>query len=676
MKFVSAFLMVSGLVAAQSPQAPNPLQQSTENAARMAAGAMPIYRITVVERTTKAINYNHRSGSTKIDFRGTPLLIEARGEATVQSKQGVTKIDARMEKLQPATKFGPEYLTYVMWAITPEGRATNVGEVILNGDKSKLDATTELQSFGLIVTAEPYFAVTRPSDVVVMENFIRPDTVGTIEQVDAKYELLQRGQYILNANPSEISPVELNSKVPLDLYEARNAVRIARWTGADRYAPDTYLKATQGLENAEGYLTGKAGVKPIDTVAREAVQMAEDARIITVTKIEEERLATERQAAADRQSQAEGERAAAQADTARVTRDADTAQAAAQSEADRLKRENDAKMLDAQNAADQAKRDNAAQTAASQQQADQLKRENDAKMLDTENEADRAKRDNAAQVAASQVQADQLKRENDAKMLDTQNEADRAKRDNAAQTAASQQQADQLKRENDAKMETALNEMDRAKSDSAAQMTAAQNEADRLKLENDAKTAAAQTEADRLKRENEAQRASAQADLDRAAKEKAQAETERVELRALLMSQFNAILQTRDTARGLIVNMSDVLFDTGKFSLRPLAREKLAKVAGIVSGHPGLSLEVDGYTDSVGGDAYNQRLSEQRGESVRNYLTQEGMAASSVTSKGFGKTQPVASNETAAGRQQNRRVEIVISGDVIGTETGTPIGNR
>ncbi|MGA2148199.1 MAG: OmpA family protein [Bryobacteraceae bacterium] len=676
MKFVSAFLMVSGLVAAQSPQAPNPLQQSTENAARMAAGAMPIYRITVVERTTKAINYNHRSGSTKIDFRGTPLLIEARGEATVQSKQGVTKIDARMEKLQPATKFGPEYLTYVMWAITPEGRATNVGEVILNGDKSKLDATTELQSFGLIVTAEPYFAVTRPSDVVVMENFIRPDTVGTIEQVDAKYELLQRGQYILNANPSEISPVELNSKVPLDLYEARNAVRIARWTGADRYAPDTYLKATQGLENAEGYLTGKAGVKPIDTVAREAVQMAEDARIITVTKIEEERLATERQAAADRQSQAEGERAAAQADTARVTRDADTAQAAAQSEADRLKRENDAKMLDAQNAADQAKRDNAAQVAASQVQADQLKRENDAKMLDTENEADRAKRDNAAQVAASQVQADQLKRENDAKMLDTQNEADRAKRDNAAQTAASQQQADQLKRENDAKMETALNEMDRAKSDSAAQMTAAQNEADRLKLENDAKTAAAQTEADRLKRENEAQRASAQADLDRAAKEKAQAETERVELRALLMSQFNAILQTRDTARGLIVNMSDVLFDTGKFSLRPLAREKLAKVAGIVSGHPGLSLEVDGYTDSVGGDAYNQRLSEQRGESVRNYLTQEGMAASSVTSKGFGKTQPVASNETAAGRQQNRRVEIVISGDVIGTETGTPIGNR
>ena len=233
-----------------------------------------------------------------------------------------------------------------------------------------------------------------------------------------------------------------------------------------------------------------------------------------------------------------------------------------------------------------------------------------------------------------------------------------------------------MKRENDAKAEAAQNEADRARQDNAAQMAAAQNEADRLKLANDATAAAALAEADRLKRENDAQRASAQADLDRAAKEKAQAETERVGLRAQLLSQFNAILQTRDTARGLIVNMSDVLFDTGKYSLRPLAREKLAKVAGIVSGHPGLSLEVDGYTDSVGGDEYNQRLSEQRGGSVRDYLTQEGMDAGSVTAKGFGKTQPVASNATAAGRQQNRRVEIVISGEVIGTEMGTPIGNR
>src|ERR1035441_7904330 len=294
MKLIIGLLTVCGLAAAQSAQAPSPVQQSTGNAAQTGTGSMPIYRVTVVARTMKAINYHHRSGPTRIDFRGTALLPDARGEATVESKQGVIKIDARMEKLQPATKFGPEYLTYVMWAITPEGRATNVGEVLLDGDKTKLDATTELQSFGLIVTAEPYFAVTQPSDVVVMENFVRHDTTGTIEEVDAKYELLQRGQYTLNVNPADIQPVRLSSKVPLELYEARNAVQIARWTGAERYAPDTFRKAVQGLENAEGYLTDKAGMKPIGTAAREAVQMAEDARSITVKKIDEERLTNER----------------------------------------------------------------------------------------------------------------------------------------------------------------------------------------------------------------------------------------------------------------------------------------------------------------------------------------------------------------------------------------------
>jgi outer membrane protein OmpA-like peptidoglycan-associated protein len=597
MKIIGTFLTVCAFAAAQSSQAPNPLQQSTENAARMAGGAMPIYRITVVERTTKAINYNHRSGSTKIDFRGTPLLPEARGEATVESKQGVIRIDARMEKLQPATKFGPEYLTYVMWAITPEGRATNVGEVLLNGDKTKLDATTELQSFGLIVTAEPYFAVTQPSDVVVMENFVRHDTVGTIEQVDAKFELLKRGQYTLNVNPAEIKPVRLNAKVPLELYEARNAVQIARWTGAERYAPETFQKAVQGLENGEGYLTGKAGKKPIGTVAREAVQMAEDARIITVKKIDEERLANERQAGADREARAESERNQAQATALLVTRDADAARLAAQSEADRVQRENAAQMEAAQN------------------------------------EADRARRDNETRMAAAQ------------------NESDRVKNENTARMAAAQNEADRLKNQNDARM------------------AAAQTEADRLKRDSDAQMAAAQNEADRLKRENDTQRASAQADLDRAAREKS-------ELRVQLLAQFNAILQTRDTPRGLIVNMSDVLFDTAKFSLRPLAREKLAKVAGIVSGHPGLRLDVEGHTDSVGGDEYNQRLSEQRGTSVRDYLIQQGMAGSSVTTKGFGKGEPVASNDTAQGRQQNRRVELVISGEIIGTVLGTPIAAR
>ena len=586
MKTISTFLVVCGcgILSAQAPQAPNPTQQPIP--AANAGPPAPIYRVTVVARTTKAINYNHRSGPTNIDFRGTPLMPEARGEAKVESKQGVIKIEARMHKMEPATKYGPEYLTYVMWAITPEGRATNVGEVLLNGDNSKLDATTDLQSFGLIITAEPYFAVTQPSDVVVMENFVRPDTTGTIEQVDAKYELLTRGQYTLNVNPADIRPVRLDRKVPLELYEARNAVQIARWTGAPQYAADTFQKAVQGLENAEGYLQGKSGKKPIGTVAREAVQMAEDARIITVKKIEEEQLANERQAGVEREARAESARAAALAETERVARDADAARLAAQAEADRLKQAND------------------------------------------------------AQTAAALAEANRLKMAND------------------AQTAAALAEADRLKQENEGRL------------------ASAQTEVARLQMEKDAQGLAAQNEADRLKQENDAERAATQADLDRAAHDKAQAEAEKVELRAQLLTQFNAILQTRDTARGLIVNMSDVLFDTGKYSLRPVAREKLAKVAGIISGHPGLRLAVEGYTDSVGGDDYNQRLSEQRGASVRDYLTGEGMATGSVTSQGFGKAQPVASNDTAAGRQQNRRVELVVSGEIIGSEIGTPIAVR
>src|ERR1700730_10134107 len=221
------------------------------------SGSTPIFRVTVVSRTTKAINYRHRSGSTKIDFRGTPLMPEAKGEADVNSKQGRIEISARMNHLSSATQYGPEYLTYVLWAVTPEGRPKNLGEVLLNGDNSKLEVTTDLQTFGLIVTAEPYFAVTQPSDVVVMENFIRNDTQGTIEEIDAKYELLQRGQYVLNVNPSELRPIPLDSKIPLELYEARNAIRIARWTGAERYADDTLQKAQESLQNAEDELQGE-----------------------------------------------------------------------------------------------------------------------------------------------------------------------------------------------------------------------------------------------------------------------------------------------------------------------------------------------------------------------------------------------------------------------------------
>jgi outer membrane protein OmpA-like peptidoglycan-associated protein len=625
MKLIGACLMVCGAISAQGPQKQN------ENAARMAVGSPPIYRVTVTARTAKAISYRHRSGATKIDFRGTELLPDARGEAKVESKQGRIEIEVEFDGLQAATKNGTEYLTYVLWAVTPEGRTSNLGEVLLNGTKSKLDVSTELQVFGLVVTAEPYFAVTQPSDLIVMENVVRADTVGKIEEIDAKYELLQRGQYQHLANPLAL---KADRKLPLELYEARNAVQIARAMGADRFAVETFRKAEKSLAEAEAYQQRNAGRKPVTMTAREAVQTAEDSRAIAVKRQEEDALAAERQAAMDREARAENRRVVAQSETDRVTREAEAARVQAQAQAEGLKRENDARV--AAGVAD----------------------------------ADRLRLENEARATAAKIEADRLKAENDSRLAAAGAEADRLRADNDSRATAAKTEADRLKADNDSRLAVAGAEADRLRADNDSRAAAAKAEADRLRADNDSRMAAAGAEADRLKHENEAQRAATQAELDNAAKQTAMLEAQKVELRVLLLKQFNAILQTRDTARGLIVNMSDVLFDTGKSSLRPLAREKLAKVAGIVSGHPGLRLDVEGYTDSVGGDAYNQQLSEQRGESVRGYLTQQGMAAGSVSSKGFGKAQPVASNDTAQGRQLNRRVELVISGEVIGTEIG------
>lgn len=506
-------------------------------AALSAQSPTPVYRVTVTARTVKAVSYQHRSGETKIDFSGTKLMPGAHGSAKVEGKKGFIAINAEFRDMGDATQFGAEYLTYVLWAVTPDGRTSNLGEIIRDGNNGKLEVTTALQEFALIVTAEPYFAVSRPSDVVTMENEVRRDTNGGVEPVEAKYELFERGQYLHLAN---VLDLKVSSKMPLELYEARNAVHIARISGADKFAADTFQKAEADLKQAEAYQARKAGSKPVTTVARQAVQTAEDARAIAVKRQDDDILAAERKAGADRALRAESGQAAAQSEADRVTRDAATAKANAQAEADRLKRNNE------------------------------------------------------AQALASQNEAARLKQANDDKML------------------------------------------------------LARNEAAGLKADNDAQRATSEAELDRLKRE-------------------------KVTLRAMLLLQFNAILQTRDTARGLIVNMSDVLFDTGKFTLRPEAREKLARVAGIIEGHPGLKLAVEGHTDSVGGDDYNRKLSEQRGGSVREYLIQQGMAADSVTSAGFGKTMPVASNDTADGRQQNRRVELVISGDIIGTVIGAPI---
>jgi outer membrane protein OmpA-like peptidoglycan-associated protein len=516
-----------------------------------------MYQVILVDRTVKAVKYAHRSGSTKINFTGTELMTSAKGEAKVDSHRGAMEIKVEFWNLQKPTMFGHEYLTYVMWAISPEGRAVNLGEVLVGGNnRSKLDVTTDLQAFAMIVTAEPYYAVRRPSNVVIMENEIRLDTVGSTEVVDAKYELIDRGGYIPTGY--KFDPVVLNAKLPLEFFEARNALRIAQSSGAEMYAKSSYDNAAGQMKQADDMAILKhVDQKRLASTSRLVVQTSEDAREISVKHIDEERAAAGREADANRVASANAKARSAQDQAA----DSDRARA----DADRARENADRKTYDAQESARNA--------ASGQAQAESNARD---------------AQESARNAAAGQAQAE---------------------RD--AATAQQGQQAAQA--------------------------------------ESDQNRAAAMSSDQKLQ----------------------QALREREELRARLLIQFNAILETRDTARGLVVNMSDVLFDSAKFTLRPAAREKLAKISGIILGYPTLSLAIEGNTDSVGGDSYNQTLSENRADSVRDYLGHEGIPAASMTAHGFGKNQPVASNDTADGRQQNRRVELVVSGEVIGNVIGT-----
>ncbi len=608
---IASLLIATGSAGAQTPA--------------QVRGKQPIYTITVnvVERSTKAVNYSHRNGSTPLDFQGTLLMPAARGEAKVESKQGYIEVEVEFDNLQPATRFGPEFLTYVLWAITPEGRATNMGEIILDGTKSKLDVTTELQAFGMVVTAEPYFAVSQPSDAVVMENVVRKDTRGKVEEIDAKYELLQRGQYTVNVLPADLKPMLLDKKTPLDLYQARNAVRIAKWAGADVSAADSFDKASKLLAQAEANKTGNKGSRSIAMASREAVQTAEDARLITLKNQAETRLAQERAASAGREAAANASAANARADA----NDADRARAAAQAETVLTR---SAAILAAERAAEEARR-----------VAER-----------TSLDAERAKLDATHEIGGGLAQE----------------RAASASREAAANALAANARADA----NDAvrARAEAQSAADRARSEEALANLRALEEARMLaeRTKRDADLAAQNAERDR----NAAELANQQA--RKSAGE--QSEREKQELRNKLSAQLNSILQTKDSARGLIVNMSDVLFDTGQYSLKPGAREKLAKISGIVLGYPSLSLEVEGHTDSVGSDSSNLRLSENRANSVREFLIGQGIVGSSIGSHGFGESQPVSTNDTSTGRQQNRRVELVVSGEIIGGSVGSTVQVR
>lgn len=476
-----------------------------------------------VSRVTKAVNYR-RSGSTKVEFRGTDQMQQAFGEAKVQTRTGHFDIDLKVSGLDSPTKFGLEYLTYVLWAISPQGRADNLGELVLDHGSSHLRATTDLQTFGMVVTAEPYFAVTQPSALVVLEN----DVAAGGEPIESSYELIPRGAYSSSNEQIQDAIFGIDSRIPLELLEARNAVRIAHAANADKYSADAFQKAMKSLTDANTAYLHKQNRNTIAGMARDAAQTAEDARVMAIKQQEQERVAranAEREAQARAQAEAEAQRRK-QAELDRQTAEA------ARAEAERMRQE-------AEEAAKQA-----AQAKA---------------------EADTARAAAEAQQKQLAIQAEQARQAAEA--------ADKARQ---------------------------------------------------------------------------------------------QAEQDKTEMRAKLLQQLNAVLETRDSARGLIANMGDVLFETGKYELKPSARERLAKVSGILLAYSGLKVQVEGYTDSTGTEDFNQKLSEDRANAVREYLVQQGVPDSAITAQGLGESEPIADNTTPDGRQKNRRVELVVNGDAIG----------
>ena len=463
----------------------------------MAQGKPEVPESAVVKKSIKAVGYEVGGGSTKMIFVGAPAAPTASGEAKVEAKKSGTNIELKVQGLPQPTTLGSEFLTYVLWAVTPDGSTTNLGEIFIdkNGE-GKMNTTAQSQTFAMAVTVEPYALVELPNEVVVLVNDTKKNTKGKIYPENS-YKLMKRSQYEKLGNPLALT-LDLKN-VPLDMYEARNAVDIAKYRGAEKYAPEIFSKATGSLQMAENSLASKADKGKVVTAARQAIQFAEDARALSAERQEAERIQSEKDAAAAK-----------------------------------AKEEAEAK------AAEEAKRQ-------------------------------------AELTAAKEAQM---------------------KAEAAAKAAAER-----------AKTEAAKNEAERARAATVA-------------------------------------------------------------LRAQLLQQLNSVLQTTDSPRGLVVNMADVLFAFGKYDLKSDAQIKLAKLAGIVQAHPGLQLAIEGHTDNIGSDEANMKLSQQRADTVRSFLVQQGLAPDMVTAVGLGKGEPVADNSTNEGRQKNRRVEIIVSGKVIGAKIG------
>ncbi len=431
---------------------------------------------TAPSAKVKAINYP-LDRQVEVPMLGTAQSPEATGQANVEPKNGLMEIEGNFFHLKLPSTFGPEYLVYVLWAVSPEGKASNLGPIRLashpdspaSAGKSEVRATTRFPAFAIAVTAEPYFAVTKPSDTVVLVNGVPDKKYIQTVPIEIKTELLQRARY----EGAGLKPVTIDPDVPIELYQARNAVQIARWQKAGEYATDSLDKAVKALDRAEvAQKAAKPDSEAVIMAARESVQASEDALNVSTKRVMEAGLAAERNASEDREAAAR-----------------------------------------------------------------------------------------AATAAEAQKRAKAV-----------------------------------------------------------------------------------------------AETASVRADVE--------------QRRADLLAKLNTVLATEDTDRGLVATMADVTFATGKADLKPEARESLARFAGIVSLLPKLEFAVEGYTDSVGSDDFNQTLSQQRAQAVREYLVAQGIPAGGITSRGLGKASPVASNDSPAGRAKNRRVAIIVSGEAIGARLG------
>ena len=604
---VLVFWLLAGAVlcwAQQDSSSDHPINSAT---IAQQSNANPVQQVA---ESTKAIDYRQGVRS-EVALKGSDQMPDINGKAEVDTKSTPTQLRVEVEHLKPANSFGLEYLTYVLWAISPEGMPSNLGELDVHGDKGSIRASTPMQAFALVITAEPYFAVTQPSEKLVAQNEPGPHAQGFVRAVDVSYQAVPASLYAAQNQAIQEPVYGIDKNVPLALREARNAVRIAKVAQADQYASSPLNRAQQLLNQADDYYHRKQPTKSIETVAREATSAAEAARVSAIHAEQQAKIDQERQAVMQRAARAE-----AQAE-------------AHQHEAEQAKAQADAQAQQAQQAeqARQQAEQQAAQAQAAAQQAAQ-----------------------AAQAAQQQIQqqansGQQVQADQQAAAQQAQQQAQQAQE----QAAAAQQRAqDQERLAQQAEQQL---QQQRAAADQAQQQLQ-------------------QEQAARQQAEQQAQ--ATQQQLQQSQQQLQQAQADKEQTRQRLLGQLNQVLQTKDSARGLIVNMPDVLFALNSANLTADARERLAKVAGILIAYPDIKVEVDGYTDNTGPLNFNQQLSQQRADTVRQYLVSQGVPSGSVDSKGFGPNDPIASNDTPDGRKQNRRVNMVVSGQSIGAQNMAP----